>query len=40
MHIIHLIERRYPQKAPRIIRTLLIASISALAIGVGLLILQ
>jgi hypothetical protein len=39
MHILHLIERRYPKKAPRIIGILLIASISALVIGIGLLIL-
>lgn len=40
MHIIHLIEKRYPQKAPKIITMLFIASISALAIGIGLLVLK
>jgi hypothetical protein len=40
MHILHLIERRYPKKAPRIIRNLLIVSISMLVIGIGLLILS
>lgn len=40
MHIIHLIERRYPEKAPRIISFLFIASLSALLIGAGLLILS
>ncbi len=40
MHIIHLIKRRYPDRAPRIITWLWIASISMLAIGIGVLILS
>lgn len=40
MHIIHLIKRRHPDRAPRTITWLWIASISMLAIGIGLLILS
>jgi hypothetical protein len=40
MHIIHLIERRYPNQKHRILVILLITSISALGIGLGMWILK
>lgn len=38
LHIVHLIERRYGTRAPRIVALLLTAS--ALALGVGIALLQ
>ena len=39
LHIVKMIERRYPDRAGTITRTLAFASASALLAGVGLLIL-
>lgn len=38
LHVVKMIERRYPERAGTITRTLLIASGSALLAGVGILI--
>jgi hypothetical protein len=39
LHIVKLIRRRYPNTSDRIISTLFLLSASALAIGVGVLLL-
>jgi len=38
LHIVHLIERRFPGRSARIVATLALFSASALAIGAGLLL--
>jgi hypothetical protein len=40
IHVVKLIERRFPNSSGRIIGSLLAASVSALAIGIGLLLLK
>lgn len=40
LHIKKLIERRFPRSAPKIIGTLFVLSASALAVGVGMMLLQ
>ena len=40
MHIIWLIQRRFPNRGGRLIAGLALASASALVIGVGVLVLQ
>jgi hypothetical protein len=40
LHIVHLIERRFPQRSARIITALALLSASALALGLGLLLLR
>ncbi|WP_280523259.1 hypothetical protein [Pseudoxanthomonas wuyuanensis] len=37
LHIVHLLERRFPGHARRVLALLLLLSASALALGVGLL---
>ena len=39
LHIVHLIERRYPERSKRVIARLLLLSGAGLALGVGLLLL-
>jgi hypothetical protein len=39
LHVVHMIQRRYPQRAGSITRTLVVASGSALVAGIGLLML-
>ena len=36
LHIVHLIERRFPGKSPRIVALLALSSAALLAVGVGL----
>lgn len=38
LHIVHMIQRRYPDRAPGVTRALLLASGSALLVGLGLLL--
>jgi hypothetical protein len=38
LHIVHMIERRHPEKAGTITRALVLASASGLLIGLGLLV--
>jgi|GEM_PF-1383018 len=38
MHVVHLIQRRFPDKASSIVWILAVASLSGIAIGVGLLL--
>jgi hypothetical protein len=40
MHVVKLIQRRYPNSSPRIIGSLFALSASALAIGIGLMLLN
>ena len=40
LHIVRLIERRYPERAGRITGTLVALSAAALALGTGLLLLR
>lgn len=40
LHVVRLIERRYPERADRIVTVLALASASALALGLGLLLLR
>jgi hypothetical protein len=37
IHILHMLERRYPDRAGTIARTVLLASVGALLAGIGLL---
>ncbi|GAB2500455.1 hypothetical protein GCM10027084_12950 [Pseudoxanthomonas sangjuensis] len=37
LHIVHLIERRFPDRPKRAVASLLLLSASALALGIGLL---
>ena len=37
LHIVHLLERRFPGRSPRIVAAIALLSAGALAIGVGLL---
>jgi hypothetical protein len=40
LHVVKLLQRRYPNSSDRIISTLFLASASALTIGVGILLLN
>lgn len=40
LHLVRLMERRFPQRAPRIVAALVFASASAVALGLGLLLLR
>jgi hypothetical protein len=40
LHIVHMLERRYPARAGTITRTLLLASASGLLAGAGLLLIR
>jgi hypothetical protein len=39
LHVVHMIRRRLPDRAPTITRTLVLASAGALLAGIGLLML-
>lgn len=39
LHIVHMIQRRYPERAGTITRTMLFASGAALLAGIGLLVM-
>lgn len=38
LHIVHMLERRYPDRARTLTRTLVLASGSALVAGIGMLV--
>ena len=40
LHVVHMIQRRYPRASGKIVGTLVILSASCLALGIGLLLFQ